>query len=381
MLVTGATGFIGSHLIEELSALGFDEITALVRGPRNCANIARFPIRMQTVDLLDGAAVRQAAQGKRYVFHLAYGRDGERRRDTTVEGTRNIVKAAIAEGCEAVVVVSTAYVFGWPSSIVDESAPYKPTGGEYGRSKVEMERWCLRTARTSGRTRIVVLNPSCVYGPRGATYSELPVTLARGGGFCWIDGGSGLANYTFVSNVIEAMLLSAANPKAHGERFIINDGTATWRSFLSPILEPWLSSILSFTPSELIRLERGRRPGLRETLRSLGESAELRGILRRTSFGAAAGRLVRRVAPGVLNRKQDAALLQAAEAAEVPGIPPAWLADLFPDHTTRFSSEKAKRILGWTPRVDLDEGQRSVIEYLVHNNLRPAPSEQVVCAG
>jgi nucleoside-diphosphate-sugar epimerase len=380
VLVTGATGFIGSHLIEELSARGFDEVTALVRGPRNCANIARFPIQMQTTDLLDGDAVRQAVRGKRYVFHLAYGRDGERRRDTTVQGTRNVVNAAIAEGCEAVVVVSTAYVFGWPASTVDESAPYQPTGGEYGKSKAEMERWCLRMARTSGRTRIVVLNPSCVYGPRGATYSELPVTLARAGGFCWVDGGTGMANYTFVSNVIDAMLLGAVNPNAHGERFIINDGTTTWRSFLAPILEPWLSSIPSLAPEELMRLERERRPGLGKTLRSLGGSAELRGILRKTSFGAAAGKFVRRVAPAALNRRQTGPGLPTAEAAEVPGTPPSWLADLFPNHATRFSSEKAERILGWRPRVELDEGQRIVIEHLVHNHFRPAPSEQVVCA-
>jgi nucleoside-diphosphate-sugar epimerase/predicted dehydrogenase len=372
VLVTGATGFIGSHLIEELSARGLHEITALVRGPRNCASIARFPIQMQTANLLDYDAVRQAARGKRYVFHLAYGRDGKRRRDTTVEGTRNVVNAAIAEGCEAVVVVSTAYVFGWPSSTVDESAPYKPTGGEYGKSKTEMERWCLRAASASGSTRIVVLNPSCVYGPRGATYSELPVSLAKHQGFCWIDGGTGSANYTFVSNVIDAMLLGAANPIAHGERFIINDGTTTWRQFLSPILEPWLPGIPSRSHAELVRMEAGRRKGLVEALQTLSQNPDVRRIVRETSVGAAAANLVRRIGKAVPNGNHRGAIPLTGRSDERSGIPPSWLADLFPNHATRFSSERATRVLGWAPKVDLAEGQRRTIEYLRYIRLYPA---------
>jgi nucleoside-diphosphate-sugar epimerase len=225
------------------------------------------------------------------------------------------------------------------------------------------------------------LNPSCVYGPRGATYSELPAMLAPGGGFCWVDGGAGRANYTYISNVIDAMLLSAANPAAHGERFLINDGTTSWRDFLAPVLEPWLDSIGSFSPSELKQLERDRRPGLNQTLRSLAGSAELRDILRKTSLGTTAGKLVRRVAPAVLDLKQNGAGGFAATVAPAAGSPPCWLAELFPNRATSFSSEKASRILGWTPRVDLAEGQRRVIEYLVANGLRPALVEEAVCVA
>jgi nucleoside-diphosphate-sugar epimerase len=376
VVITGATGFIGTHLIEYLSARGFDQITALVRGPRNCANIARSPVQLETVDLLDYSQVRRAVRGMRYVFHLAYGRDGERRRETTIEGTRNVVKAAIDEACESVVVVSTAYVFGWPSRIVDESAPYRPTGGEYGRSKAEMERWCLRAASNSGRTRIVVLNPTCVYGPGGPTYSNLPVTLARSKGFCWINEGAGAANYTFVSNLVDAMLLGASNPDAHGERFIINDGTTTWRSFFSPILSPWLAGIPSYTRAELVRLEGAQRLGLFGAARLLARSPEARSIARKTSLGAAAANVCRRLRIATVGNELNRLSPRPVISGEQPPPPPRWLADLFPDHATRFSSEKAKRILGWTPRVDLETGQLRTIEHLVRIGLLPAPVEE-----
>src|SRR5581483_8379025 len=159
-VVTGGTGFIGSHLIERLAELGHDEIRVPIRGYATAAEAARFPISTTPMDLLDSAAVRGLVDGARWVFHLAYGRDGANQRAMTVDGTRNVVEAAIAAGCECVVVLSTIYVFGDNDQIIDEDSPYRPKGNEYGVSKTAMERWCLERAATSGSTRIVVLNPS-----------------------------------------------------------------------------------------------------------------------------------------------------------------------------------------------------------------------------
>ena len=159
--------------------------------------------------------------------------------------TKCVVEAAIAAQCDAVVVLSSMAVFGHPNGETDESAPYRPAYGDYGRSKMRMEQWCVERSRTSGRTRIVVLNPSCVYGPAGPTYTELPATLAREGHFCWIDAGSGNANYVYVDNLVDAILLAAATPEAHGQRFLINDGMVSWRRFLEPLVEPWMSQLPS----------------------------------------------------------------------------------------------------------------------------------------
>src|SRR5262249_42811067 len=130
-LVTGATGFIGANLVERLIKCGSD-VTCLVRRPQTCASIARFPTNLVTANLLDFKSVRKAVQGRRYVFHLAYGRDGPDARAITLHGTENVVNAAIAAQCEAVVILSTINVLGWPEGEVDESAPYRPAGGAYG---------------------------------------------------------------------------------------------------------------------------------------------------------------------------------------------------------------------------------------------------------
>jgi nucleoside-diphosphate-sugar epimerase/predicted dehydrogenase len=356
VLVTGATGFIGSHLVEGLANRGFNRITAAVRTPHHCAYIGRLPIDLQSVDLLDPEQVRAAVRGQRYVFHLAYGRDGDQRRQTTVDGTRLVVEAAIAEGCEAVVALSTMYVFGQPGGVVDETFPYRPIGGEYGRSKAEMERRCLDRARTSARTRIVILNPSCVYGPRGKTYSELPVNLVRSESFCWIENGRGLANYTYVTNLVDAMVRAAEVPAAHGERFIINDGAVTWRDFLDPLVAPWADSIPSYTRDELIRLEKAdQRRAFADAVRSLSRSPHLRDAARATSAGRFAASVVRRYAPSLAAQSPSRRI--ASNAPPEDPTPAVWLADLFSPATTRFSSEKARRVLGWTPAVDLAEGQ------------------------
>ena len=121
--------------------------------------------------------MREAVKGVRTVYHLAVDGGSPDARRVTIEGTRNVVEAAIEAGAECVVVLSTMYVFGFPETDepVDETAPYRPYGGVYARSKAVMERWCLRRAATSGATRIVVLNPSCVFGPGGgAAYATTP---------------------------------------------------------------------------------------------------------------------------------------------------------------------------------------------------------------
>ena len=197
--------------MERLGASAACDIVAPVRSYRTCAQVARFPISMPRVDLLDYEQVRKSVAGARFVFHLAYGRDGPQQERVTIEGTRNVVEAAIETGAEAVVVLSTIYVFGQPPAEVDEAWPYRPVGGVYGTSKALMERWCMHRAQGSGHTRIVVLNASCVYGPGGDAYTALPVRLATEGGFCWINDGRGAANYTYVENLVDAMLLAATS--------------------------------------------------------------------------------------------------------------------------------------------------------------------------
>jgi nucleoside-diphosphate-sugar epimerase/predicted dehydrogenase len=369
-LITGATGFIGARLIERLVECGVSDLACIIRRPQTCALIARFPVSLIPASLLDFEAVRKAVHGRRYVFHLAYGRDGSDAEAITLRGTENIVNAAIESGCEAVVILSTINVMGWPDGEINETAPYRPAGGSYGKTKAVMERWCLKAARGSGGTRIVVLLPSCVYGPGGKTFTELPAKLAGDHAFAWISNGQGVANYVFIDNLIDALFKAISSPRAHGQRFIINDGWTTWREFLTPIVSPWEAQIRSYEPGELGRiLVASRRGALTRALRAAASNADVRRELKHIPLSSVARRLALKV--GLLTRVAQVDAPSPPDAQN-SNTPPMWLEDLFGTYRTRFSSAKAHSLLEWTPRVKLEEGQQISVEYLKAVGLRHA---------
>lgn len=368
VLVTGATGFIGGHLIERLAGSG-SAVECLVRSPATVANLARFNVRLTQASILDRAALDRAVAGKSRVFHLAYGRDEKEAAQVTIEGTKQIVEAAIAAGVEAVVVLSTAYVFGFPdgSRPVDESFPYRPYGGAYGTTKAEMERWCLDRARSSGSTRIVVLNPTNVIGPGGGAYTTLPVELARAGTFCWVDGGRGICNYTYVGNTVDAIVAAAASREAHGQRFIINDGARPWTDVLGPLVAAVAQEIPSYTAAELEALAgTAARFRLNDLGRAIVASREVRAVARRS-------RLVQKISKFKLLRRMvrpegagPVLPSWATTAGSEPqhAAPPSWLAGLYHTHETVFSAERARNILGWTPQIDLTTAQALTLAWL-----------------
>ena len=362
VIVTGGTGFIGSNLVCRLVDLGFSEITVLVRHYKTCAEVARFPVKMPRVNLLDYNQVKSVLCGTKFVVHLAYGRDGSDAAAVTVKGTQNVVNAAIECKAECVVVLSTMYVFGHPDTetLVDESWPYRPVKDEYGISKTRMERWCLARAKKSPCTRIVVLNPSCVYGPQGKAYTQMPIQMAREGIFCWIEQGSGIANYTFVDNLIDAIILAAECKEAHGQRFIINDGFCPWREFLTPLLGVFAAALPSFSKKDLALMRRSGAPAkIKDVIMHLASDLELIDIINRTYFLGTTKRALLKYMPrlryGIIEKRAQQTV--CLEHGKAPKYPPEWLGDIFGPTRTRFSAEKAEKILGWRPLISLDKGQ------------------------
>ncbi|MDZ7960399.1 MAG: NAD-dependent epimerase/dehydratase family protein [Aulosira sp. DedQUE10] len=375
-IVTGGTGFIGINLVERLYELGFNQITVPVRNYRTCAEVARFPVQLPLIDLLNYEQVKTAIAGKHYVFHLAYGRDGNQTAQVTVQGTKNVVEAAIEVGAECVVVLSTMYVFGHPDTKdqVDETWPYASTGGEYGKTKAQMEQWCLERAKSSPKTRIVVLNPSCVYGPGGKTYSQMPLQMAQHGGFCWIEEGKGIANYVFVNNLIDAILLAVQSPKAHGERFLITDGVATWREFITPLLGNE-AKLPSYTKEQLLLLNNNiPHTKLVDVLKAIAKEPNVMDKLRQTYLFKGIKNITQSLNPKLIDQARkikqppkQSVIIQSATNKK--NIFPIWLADLFGTTSTIFSSAKAHQILGWQPLISLEQGQKLTKDWLRFINL------------
>jgi predicted dehydrogenase/nucleoside-diphosphate-sugar epimerase len=371
--ITGATGFIGSHLVERLVEDSAARVTAPVRSYRTCAEIGRFPVHMPRWNILDLSSVEAAVEGAQFVVHLAYGRDGPDGERVTVEGTRNVVQAAIRARCESVVVLSSVYVFGQPAAHVDETWPYRPAGGAYGLSKVLMERECLRLAETVDTTRIVILCPSCVFGPRGSTYAEMPARMTSEGSFALIEDGRGRANYTYADNLIDAIILAATSDTAHGQRFIINDGMTTWREYLRALLGERALQLPSFTPQQLLDLHRARpRPTMTDVARLIVTDPRIRATAKDTRVGAVALGVADRLAPNVRARlRRSAAVNVSASSLARPvnteAVPPVWLAALFGPEQTVYSASKAAGVLGWRPRVSFEAGMRATREWLAAN--------------
>ena len=126
--VTGGTGFLGLNLVEQLMAAGW-QVTALHRTNSDLAEIRRFPVDLVEGDLTDPASLRRVMPyGLDAVFHLAadtsvWARHDDRQTRINVEGTRNVVEAALAAGAKRFVHTSTWNVYGLEQGAIHESSP------------------------------------------------------------------------------------------------------------------------------------------------------------------------------------------------------------------------------------------------------------------
>jgi predicted dehydrogenase/nucleoside-diphosphate-sugar epimerase len=360
-VVTGGTGFIGTVLVERLAQLGMGEIVVPVRGYQTCASVARFPVSLPKVDLMDREAVRECVKGARWVFHLALGATDDEAFRITVDGTRILVEEAEAAGVEAVVILSTAWVYGLHPErrVVNEQSPFEPAGGNYGRSKAAMQKAALEQAAKMKRTRLVILNPTCVYGPEGKTFTRLPIDLAAQGQFAWVEGGRGTVNHVYVDNLVDAMLLTAVHPDAHGKAWLASDGCRTWREYLSALLPGPAESYPDYDAAYFRELARHSKLSLKQLLRALAGFPPLRRWVRERGLVKWMRKRISFIRPAA-----------PAKAGSVPGAarpaPVPWLLDLFGPSATVVDAS-ALRSLGWVPRVDFHEGMKRTGEWLARS--------------
>ncbi len=172
MLVTGATGLLGSHVVDEARNRGWT-VRALVREPARANGLRTRDVELTEGDLLSAASLRRAAEGCEAVVHAAAvigaGTDLESFRAGNVAGTENVLDASAWAGARLVHVSSTA-VFGqerYRERPTDEAValPELPEWDAYGRTKQEAERAVLRDAE-GGRVWAAVVRPPLMYGPR-----------------------------------------------------------------------------------------------------------------------------------------------------------------------------------------------------------------------
>jgi len=228
VLVTGATGFVGSHVAEALARRG-DSVRALVRRGADTSLLERTGIQIARGDLSDPSSLKVAVEGCDVVVHCAakvgdWGHVDEFRR-INVEGLRSLLDAVLGKPLHRFVHVSTLGVYEarhHHGTDETEPLPERHIDG-YTQSKVEAERLVLQYHRKQG-VPVVILRPGFVYGPRDRTVLPRLVDRLKEGSVIYIAGGKHALNTTFVGNIADAALLSIDSPNAAGEIFNITDG-------------------------------------------------------------------------------------------------------------------------------------------------------------
>ncbi len=316
VLVTGGAGFIGSHLVEQLLGSGaavriLDNLSSgslhNVQGAarrqrarngtvRGSANGSRLELIIG--DIRDAELVRKATRSVTTVFHMAalpstaLSLVSPSELDAiNVQGTLNVLQAAISQGVPRLVFGSCASVYGRPESLpVSEACPLKPES-LFAASKLAAETYC-RTYSAVHKLDVVMLRYFSVYGPRqsnatdGALIPTLIEALRRRQPAVPYDGATA-EDLTYVDDAVEATLAAADTPKAPGHAINIGSGQM---SSVDEILQI-LYHLLRVPPVCGLKLGHGARSHRIQAGITL--AADLLGCTPRVSVVAGLTRLVR----------------------------------------------------------------------------------------
>jgi len=241
VLVTGASGFVGSALTRALLAAGY-RVRVLVRPSSRRDNLAGLDIEIVEGDICSGASLTRAMKDVRFLFHAAadyrlWAPDPDAIIRNNVEGTRHIMNAAMAAGVERIVYTSSVATLaptldGTPA---DEHRALSEDQaiGAYKRSKVIAERLVEAMAQRQ-RLPVIIVNPSTPIGPRDikpTPTGRVIVEAARGRIPAYVDTG---LNLVHVDDVAQGHLHALAHGKL-GERYILGGTDVSLAQLLADI--------------------------------------------------------------------------------------------------------------------------------------------------
>lgn len=241
-LITGATGFVGSHVAEALAARG-DAVRALVREGSDTALLEKLGVKLVRGDLTNAEALVRAADGVDVVVHCAakvgdWGHVDEYR-TVNVEGLRLLLDAVTGRPLHRFVHVSSLGVYAARHHFgTDETEPLPDNHIDgYTQSKVETEKLALDCQRKHG-VPVTVLRPGFIYGPRDRSILPRLADRLREKSVIYIARGKYALNTTYVGNLVDAILLAIDSPAAVGEVFNITDGEfVTKRRFFEAVAD------------------------------------------------------------------------------------------------------------------------------------------------
>ena len=321
VLVTGAAGFLGSHVTDVLLARG-EQPRLLIRPGESVRTSTRGEVDVWRGDIGDRSILDSALVGVDRVLHCAarcgpWGPPAEYE-STNVRALETLVRAALTAGVRRLVHVSSITVHGNDvRGAADEAAPLREEPNPYSRSKVAGERLLERMIEHD-RAPVTIVRPGWIYGPRdGASFARIARMIEKGQ-MMLVGVGENHLPLIYARDAARGVVLASEAGQAVGRSYLlINDEPVTQRDYVTAIA----AALGAPTPTRHIPYRFGLM---------LGAGAEALARLTR-----------RRTAPPVMRYGMQ---LLGGE--------------------NRFDITRARHELGFTPRVDLAEGvRRSVAWY------------------
>lgn len=235
VLITGANGFIGSHIVDRMLQEGY-HVRGLVRKSSDLSLLQDMDIELIYGDVTEPKSLEDAVKGANVVIHNAgLASDWgplELFMKINYAGTRSLAIAAEQAGVQRFVLLSSVAIHGFGATkVMDENSPINTQGFHYSISKWEAEKWLIDFGKSS-KMEVTAIRPGNVFGPKDHTFIEnyLDILVKGQGGY--VNGGQSKTCPTYVHNLTKGIALAATHRDAPGEAFIITDGLdINWKQF------------------------------------------------------------------------------------------------------------------------------------------------------
>ncbi len=243
VLVTGAAGFLGGHLVDMLVERG-DEVRAMVRPVEN-ADYLRTLSNVEVVngDLTNAASLKRAVKGVERVYNVAaktgpWGPESMYRA-INVYGLSDLIYAAMDAGVQRIVHTSSITVYGHSlHGIVTEDHLYHAEDNPYSRTKIEGEKLVADLVEGQGAP-IVMVRPAWIYGPRDTASFAKYISRVESGKFFFVGSGENIVPTVYVRDVAQGLIKAGdAGDEVIGQAYTLaNDERVTQATYLNTIAD------------------------------------------------------------------------------------------------------------------------------------------------
>ncbi len=235
VMVTGATGFIGSRLSEHLATKENAQVIGVGRNLERAKALKEHNVELKRLDLTDSTVLRENLKGIEILFNCAgaISADANTAELVNVKATNALVKAAAEAGVKRFIHISTVGVYDMKDiSVVDESTPLAlDHSSSYPRTKARGEKIAFEQARKYG-IELTVIRPSMVYGPGNGIWTTGMFNNVCSGKPVFLGAGQSNFHPVYIDDVIDALVRAATSSVVPGEAFNISSEITTWKTFM-----------------------------------------------------------------------------------------------------------------------------------------------------